>query len=94
MAQSFNAASGKKAFYRADYPYLNPPTGELFSVKFCFSVKFARRASLTEKQLAPFAHKAAQLDAVFDKFSGEFAGNCILVDAIAGRALNYACLRL
>ena len=70
------------------------PTGELFSVKFCFSVKFARRASLIEKQLAPFAHKAAQLDAVFDKFSGEFAGNCILVDAIAGRALNYARLRL
>ena len=63
-------------------------------MKFCFSVKFARRASLTEKQLAPFAHKVAQLDAVFDKFSGEFAGNCILVDAIAGRALNYARLRL
>ena len=79
MAYSFNAASGKKAFYRAIYPYLNPPTGELFSVK---------------QQLAPFAHKAAQLDAVFDKFSGEFAGNCILVDAIAGRALNYARLRL
>ena len=30
MAYSFNAASGKKAFYRAIYPYLNPPNGSLF----------------------------------------------------------------
>ena len=30
MARSFNAASGKKTFYRADYPYLYPPFGGVF----------------------------------------------------------------
>ena len=30
MARSFNAASGKKTFYRADYPYLYPPFGGAF----------------------------------------------------------------
>ena len=36
----------------------------------------------------PFAHKETQLGGEFGRISDELAGNCSLVDAIAGDALN------
>lgn len=40
------------------------------------------------------AHEETQLGGDFGRISDEFEVNCVLVDAIAGRALNLACLRL
>lgn len=40
------------------------------------------------------AQKKTQLAASPSEKSGDFSGNCALVDAIAGHALNYARFRL